>query len=153
VEEEEAVVGNAAGVREWAGGAGEQNVEALVMLLRARDKALACDSELSMATARWRPAGARGGRGARMAGQRGGKRGQGHGEDDAWEEGKQEVDGGGLHSGGRRGSCTGGRAGEQRSRGQRGFRGRRREGGGSEDRFVKTKNFRDPIVKKDFPLI
>jgi hypothetical protein len=87
-----------------------------------------------------------------MAGQRGGKRGQGHGEDDAWEEGKQEVDGGGLHSGGRRGSCTGGRAGEQRSRGQRGFRGRR-EGGGPEDRFVKTKNFRDPIVKKDFPLI
>jgi hypothetical protein len=61
------------------------------------------------------------------------------------------VDDGGLHSGGRRGSCTGGRAVEQRSRGQRGFRGRRREGGG--DCFVKTKNFRDPTEKKDFPLI
>jgi hypothetical protein len=41
VEGEEAAVGNAAGVREWAGGVGEHNVEALVMLLRARDKALA----------------------------------------------------------------------------------------------------------------
>jgi hypothetical protein len=88
-----------------------------------------------------------------MAGQRGGKRGQGHGEDDAWEEGKQEVDGGGLHSGGRRGSCTGGRAGEAEEQRAEGFKGRRREGGGPEDQFVKTKNFRDPIVKKDFPLI
>jgi hypothetical protein len=42
---------------------------------------------------------------------------------------------------------------KQRSRGQRGFTGRRREGGGPEDRFVKTKNFRGPTVKKDFPLI
>jgi hypothetical protein len=65
-----------------------------------------------------------------------------------------EVGGGRRRSAqrGRRGSCTGGRAEEQRSRGQRGFRGRR-EGGGPGDWFVKTKNLRDPTVKKDFPLI
>jgi hypothetical protein len=28
-----------------------------------------------------------------------------------------------------------------------------KRGGGPEDRFVKTKNFRDPTIKKDFPLI
>jgi hypothetical protein len=38
-------------------------------------------------------------------------------------------------------------------RGQRGFRGRRREGEGPGDCFVKTKNFRDPTEKKNFPLI
>jgi hypothetical protein len=89
----------------------------------------------------------------------------------AWqdsEEGK-EVTGMERTMRGRKGSrrwttaaCTaaaGGRAApateqkKQRSRGQRGFRGRRREGGGPEDQFVKTKNFRDPTVKKDFPLI
>jgi hypothetical protein len=85
-----------------------------------------------------------------MAGQRGGKRDQGHGEDDAWEMEKQEVDDGGLHSGGWRGSCTGGRAEEVEE--QRGFRGRRREGGGPEDQFVKTKNFRDPHRKERFPI-
>jgi hypothetical protein len=125
VEEEKAAVEIAAGVRELAEEPGEQNVGALVVLLRVRDKALACCSELSTATARWRPSRAPGSRGARKWGQRGGERGQGQGGDDAWEEGEQEVDGGGLHSGGQ-GSCTGGRAGEAEE--QRGLRGRRRRG-------------------------
>jgi hypothetical protein len=41
----------------------------------------------------------------------------------------------------------------RRAEEQRGFRGRRREGGGPGDWFVKTKNFRDPTEKKDFSLI
>jgi hypothetical protein len=84
MEEEEAAVEIAAGVRELAEEAGEQNVGALVMLLRARDKALAYCSELSTATVRWQPSRAPGSRGARKWGQRGGERGQGQGEDDAW---------------------------------------------------------------------
>jgi hypothetical protein len=123
VEEEEAAVEITAGVRELAEKPGEQNVGALVVLLRARDKALACCSELSTATVRWRPSRAPGSRGTRKWGQQGGERGQGQGGDDAWEEGEQDVDGGGLHSGGR-GSCTGGRAGEAEE--QRGLRGKRR---------------------------
>jgi hypothetical protein len=103
------------------------------------------------AAARWRPAVALGGRGARMAGQRGGERGQGHGEDDAWEEEKQEVDGGGLHSGGRRESCTGGRAGEAEE--QRGFRGRRREGKGPKDLYAKLEDPKGLAVKQKWPLI
>jgi hypothetical protein len=70
---------------------------------------------------RWRSVGARGSRGARRAGQRGGKRDQGHGEDDTWEDGKEEVDDGGLHSGCRKGELhqrqNGSRAGEQRAEG------------------------------------
>jgi hypothetical protein len=38
-------------------------------------------------------------------------------------------------------------------RGQKGFRGRRREGGGPGDYFAKTKNLRDLPEKKNFPLI
>jgi hypothetical protein len=55
-----------------------------------------------------------GSRGARRARRQGGKRDQGHGEDDAWKHGKQEVDDGDLHSGGRRGAAP---AAEQKSRG------------------------------------
>jgi hypothetical protein len=93
------------------------------------------------ATARWRPAGARGSRGARMAGQQGEKRGEGHGEDDAWEEGKQEVDGIGLHSGGRRGSCTGGRAGEAEEQRTEGVQRKRKRGRRSKGPMCKTKIF------------
>jgi hypothetical protein len=95
-------------------------VEARVVLVCARDRGPRLRGGLSLAMMRWRPVGARGSRGARRAGQRGGKRDQGHGEDDAWAIGKQEVDDGDLHSGGRRGSCTGGRAEEQRSKGTEG---------------------------------
>jgi hypothetical protein len=52
VEEEEAALEIAAGVRELAEEPREQNVGALVVLLRAKDKALACCSELSTAMAR-----------------------------------------------------------------------------------------------------
>jgi hypothetical protein len=45
------------------------------------------------------------------AGQWGGKQNRAQGEDDAWMEKEQEVDGGGLHSGGQ-GSGTGGGAEE-----------------------------------------
>jgi hypothetical protein len=45
--------------------------------------------------------------------------------------------------------CTGDRGGQSRSR----ARGRRREGRGPEDLFGELRNFRDPTVKKDFPLI
>jgi hypothetical protein len=44
---------------------------------------------------------------------------------------------------------AGDRGGQSRSR----ARGRRREGRGLEDLFGKLRNFRDPMVKKDFPLI
>jgi hypothetical protein len=81
---EEAAVGNAAGVRKLAREAGEQNVGALVVLLRASVKALVYCSELSTTTARWRPSRAPGSRGVRKGGQRGGERGQGQGKDDAW---------------------------------------------------------------------
>jgi hypothetical protein len=72
VKGEEAVVGNAAGVRELARGVEEQNVEALVVLVRARDRGLRLRGGLSTATMRWQPAGARGSRGALGAGQQGG---------------------------------------------------------------------------------
>jgi hypothetical protein len=91
VEQEEAAVEIEAGVRELAEERGERNVEALVVLLHTKDKALACCSELSTATARWRPSRAPGSRGARKRGQRGGERGLGQREDDAWKLIQQEV--------------------------------------------------------------
>jgi hypothetical protein len=91
VEEEEAAVEIAAGIRELAEEPGEQNVGALVVLLRAKDKALARCSELSTATERWRPSRAPGSRGARKQGQRGEGRGLGQGGDDAWKLIQQEV--------------------------------------------------------------
>jgi hypothetical protein len=95
------------------------------MLLRVRDRELRLCGELSMATRRWRPADARGSRGARVGGHQGRGIGLGGEEDDAWMQREQEVDGDSLHSGGRRGSTAGGRA--EQSRGPR-ARGRRREG-------------------------
>jgi hypothetical protein len=71
VKGEEATVGNAAGVRELARGTGERNVEALVVLVRARDRGLGLHGGLSTAMMRWQPADARGSRGALGAGQRG----------------------------------------------------------------------------------
>jgi hypothetical protein len=69
----------------------EQNVGVNVMLLRARDRELRLCGELSTATRRWRPADARGSRGARAGGQQGrGKRSR-QGGDDAWEWIQQEV--------------------------------------------------------------
>jgi hypothetical protein len=89
------------------------------VLVHAKDRSPGFACGLSTTAVRWRPMGVRGGRGACEAGQRGGKKDQGHGEDDTWKGKKQEVDDGDRHSGGRR-SCTGGRVGgaaEQRSRG------------------------------------
>jgi hypothetical protein len=91
VEEEEAALEIVAGVREFSEEPGEQNVGALVVLLRMKDKALARRSELSTATARWRPSRAPDSRGARKRGQRGEGRGLGQGEDDAWKLIQQEV--------------------------------------------------------------
>jgi hypothetical protein len=71
VKGEEAAVANAAGVRELARGAGEQNVEALVVLVHARDRGLGLRGGLSTATMRWRPAGGSGCRGACGRGQQG----------------------------------------------------------------------------------
>jgi hypothetical protein len=85
-----------------------------------------------MATVRWWPSRALGSRGARKRGQQGGEQSWARGEDYAWKEEKQEVDGGGLHARGW-GSCTGGRAGEaeeQRTEGvqRKKKRGKRSEG-------------------------
>jgi hypothetical protein len=51
------------GVRELAEEPGERVVGALVVLMRAKDKALGFCSELSTAAARWQPSRAPGGRG------------------------------------------------------------------------------------------
>jgi hypothetical protein len=59
-------------------------VEVDVVLRCARERSLELRSGLSMAMRRWRPAEARGSRGTRKRGQRGGERGQGQGENDAW---------------------------------------------------------------------
>jgi hypothetical protein len=83
--------------------------------LRARDRELRLCGELSTATRRWRPVEVRGGRGARAGGQQERGTGLGGEKDDAWMKRKQEVDGDGLHSGGRRGSTAGGRAGLSRA--------------------------------------
>jgi hypothetical protein len=72
----------------------------LVVLMCAGVKALGFYNELSTAATMWRPAAAREFV-ARGEGQQGRETGPGRGEGDAWLEGKQEVGGGGLHSGGR----------------------------------------------------
>jgi hypothetical protein len=102
VEDSGAVVEIEAGVRELAKEPGERDVGALVVLLRAKDTALACCSKLSSATARWRPSRAPGSRGARKRGQRGGGIGLGQGENDAWRSSQQEVARRRRQSGGQR---------------------------------------------------
>jgi hypothetical protein len=57
--------------RNWVLGVAEQNVGVEVVLLRARGKELRLWGERSTATRRWRPAVARGRRGARARGQEG----------------------------------------------------------------------------------
>jgi hypothetical protein len=74
----------------------------------------------------------------------------GIGEDDAWKEEKQEVERRRWQSGDQGESSALAEEGEQ-SRAH--ACGRRSEGGGPEDQFVKTKIFRDPTEKKHFPLI
>jgi hypothetical protein len=61
------------------------------MLLHARDRKLRPCGEFSTMTRRWRPADARGSRGARVEGHQG--RGIGPGEEggDAWKRSQQEV--------------------------------------------------------------
>jgi hypothetical protein len=100
-----------------------------VVLMHARDRGLRLCGGLSTATRRWQPVDARGSRGARAGGHQGRGTGPGEEEGDAWMQRKQEVDGDGLHSGGRRGSTAGGRRAEQGPR----TRGRRREGRGPGD--------------------
>jgi hypothetical protein len=65
VEEERAAVKFGSGAQELALELEEQNVGVKVMLLRVRDRELRLFGELSTATRRWRPADARGSRGAR----------------------------------------------------------------------------------------
>jgi hypothetical protein len=79
------------GVQELAEEPEERGVGALVVLVRTRDRVLGLRSGLSTATARWRPSRAPGSRGARKRGQRGGEKGPGQGEDDAWRSSQQEV--------------------------------------------------------------
>jgi hypothetical protein len=69
----------------------EQDVGVEVMLLRARERILRLCGERSTAMRRWRPAEARGRRGARARGHQG--RGIGPGEEggDAWRSSQQEV--------------------------------------------------------------
>jgi hypothetical protein len=61
------------GARELAKGLKKRNVEACVVLVRARDRGLRLRGGLSSAAMRWQPADARGSRGALGAEQRGGK--------------------------------------------------------------------------------
>jgi hypothetical protein len=124
------------------------------MLLSRREGWIRRARVVNAAVVRWRPAGARGSRGVLGAGQRGRRQSRARGEDDAWVGKEQEVDGGGLHSGGqgRHTAPATGEAEEKQSR-RVGARGGRREGRGSEDWFAKQKNYRDPTEKKDFPLI
>jgi hypothetical protein len=118
------------GARELTKALEERDVEVKVVLLRARDRELRLCGELSMVTRRWQPADARGSRGARAGGQQGRGTGPGEEEADAWRKRKQEVDGDGLHSGGRRGSTAGGRA-EQSSVGESTCSGRKKRRKGS----------------------
>jgi hypothetical protein len=87
---------------------------------------------------------------ARAEGQQGRGAGPGQGEIDAWREGKQEVERRRQQSGGQgRGTAGGGKG----SKAEHVLREEEERGGGPGDLFVKTKNFRDLSVKKDFPLI
>jgi hypothetical protein len=70
--------------------------------------------------------------GARRAGQQGGKRDHGHGEDDAWKHRKQEVDDGDLQ----------GTEGVQRKK-----KGGRRSGG----LFCENQKLQGPHRKEEFP--
>jgi hypothetical protein len=79
-----AAVGFGSGARELARKPEEWAVEVDVVLKCARERSLELRSGLSTATRRWRPADARGSRGTRKRGQRGGERDQRQGEDDAW---------------------------------------------------------------------
>jgi hypothetical protein len=65
VEEERAAVEFVSGARELALELEKQNVGVKVMLLRVRDRELRLFGEPSTVTRRWRPADARGSRGAR----------------------------------------------------------------------------------------
>jgi hypothetical protein len=84
MEEERAAVEFGSGARELAMRLEERTVEVGVVLMPARDRGLRLCGGLSTVTRRWRPADARGSRGARKRGQRGGEKGQGQVEDDAW---------------------------------------------------------------------
>jgi hypothetical protein len=100
VKEEGAAVELEVGVWKLAEKPGERNIGALVVLVRARDKVLGFCSELSTATARWRPSRAPGSRGARKRGQQRGEIGLGHWKRDTWRSIKHEVERRRQHSGG-----------------------------------------------------
>jgi hypothetical protein len=70
--------------RNWALGVAEQDVGVEVVLLRARDRELRRGGGLSTVTRRWRPAEARGCRGARARGQEGRGTAAGEARGDAW---------------------------------------------------------------------
>jgi hypothetical protein len=83
-QEETAAEECGSGARKLALELEEQDVGVRVMLLRVRDQELRHCGELSTATRRWRPAEARGSRGARARGQQGRGKRSGQGGDDAW---------------------------------------------------------------------
>jgi hypothetical protein len=122
----EAAVEFGSGVRELAEELEERGVGARAVLVRTRSKVLRLRYGLSTATVRWRPSRAPGSHGARKRGQRGGEQSQARGEDYAWKEEKQEVDGGD------RGSCTGGRAGEAEEQRTEGVQRKKKSGKSSE---------------------
>jgi hypothetical protein len=89
------------------------------------------EEKVGVGTTTWQPAGGSGRRGVRVRTQQRREAGLGRGDDDAWLRAQQEVDGGGLKSGGQGSGTDGGaeKAGEKQSRA--GARGRREGGPGT----------------------
>jgi hypothetical protein len=104
-----------------------------------------------LATMRWRPAAAQGSRGARRTGQRGGKGDQGPGEDDAWNHGKQEVDDGDLHSGGRRGKLHRRQSRRAEEQGAEGVQRKKKRGRRSGGLFRENQKLQGLHRKEGFP--
>jgi hypothetical protein len=111
--------------RNWALGVAEQDVGVEVVLLRVRDRELRRGGGLSTATRRWRPAEARGRRGARARGQEGRGTPAGKARGDTW---ARAETGGGARSPVPAVS-GGGRAEQRGSGGARGRRSREVSGG------------------------
>jgi hypothetical protein len=83
-QEKTAAVECGSSARNWVLELEEQKVGVEVMLLRTRDRELRLHGGLSTAMRRWRPADARGSRGARAGGHQGRGTGPGEEEGDAW---------------------------------------------------------------------
>jgi hypothetical protein len=125
----------------------------MLVLLSRREGGIRRSHVGIAAAARWRPADARESRGVLGVGQRGRdragpkeRRTRGWGRSRRWMAAACTAVA--------RGGVLRRRQGRQRKQSRRaGARGGRRKGRGSKDWFAKQKKYRDPIVKKDFPLI